>query len=126
MRTRLVVSLLGLVLFAGGAPAIAAPPQAAVPGDQPLPGYTVDNPPLKPEVVDGQPTKVLQGVHRHSAYIVEVPAKWNGRLAMWAHGYRGTGTVLTVDPPAYGLRTRMLGQGYAWAASSYYSNGYDT
>ena len=122
MRTRIVVSLLGLVLFTGGAPAVAAPP---VPGDQPLPGYTVNNPPLKPEVVDGQPTRVLQGIHQHSAYIVEVPAKWNGRLAMWAHGYRGTGTVLTVDPPAYGLRARMLGQGYAWAASSYYHNGYD-
>ncbi|WP_439660252.1 alpha/beta hydrolase family protein [Lentzea sp. HUAS TT2] len=123
MRTRFVVSLLGLVLVAGGAPAVAAPQH--VPGDQPLPGYTVNNPPLRPEVVDGQPTRVLQGIHQHSAYVVEVPAKWNGRLAMWAHGYRGTGTVLTVDPPAYGLRTRMLGQGYAWAASSYYSNGYD-
>ncbi|WP_086668109.1 alpha/beta hydrolase family protein [Lentzea kentuckyensis] len=122
MRTRLVVSLLGLVLFTGGAPALADPP---VPGDQPLPGYTVNNPPLPPEVVNGQPTRVLQGIHQHSAYIVEVPAKWNGRLAMWAHGYRGTGTVLTVDPPAYGLRARMLGQGYAWAASSYYGNGYD-
>ncbi|WP_330273864.1 hypothetical protein OG205_45170 [Lentzea sp. NBC_00516] len=123
MRTRLVVSLLGLVLLVGGAPAVAEP--LHVPGDQPLPGYTIVNPPLAPEVIDGRPTKVLQGVHRHSAYVVEVPAKWNGRLAMWAHGYRGTGTVLTVDPPAYGLRTRMLGQGYAWAASSYYSNGYD-
>ena len=122
MRTRLVVSLLGLVLFAGGAPALASPP---TPGDQPLPGYTISNPPLKPEVVGGKPTRVLQGVHKHSAYIVEVPPDWNGRLAMWAHGYRGTGTVLTVDPPAYGLRTRLLGQGYAWAASSYYGNGYD-
>ncbi len=131
MRTRLVVSLLGLVLLVGGAPALAEPPQAVpgtghrVPGDQPLPGHTVRNPPLAPEVVDGQPTRVLQGIHRHAAYIVEVPAKWNGRLAMWAHGYRGTGTVLTVDPPAYGLRTQMLRQGYAWAASSYYTNGYD-
>jgi pimeloyl-ACP methyl ester carboxylesterase len=122
MRTRFVISLLALVLLTGGAPALATP---GVPGDQPLPGYTVTNPPLKPEIVDGQPTRVLQGIHQHSAYIIEVPAKWNGRLAMWAHGYRGTGTVLTVDPPAYGLRTRMLGQGYAWAASSYYSNGYD-
>ncbi|ANZ39590.1 hypothetical protein BBK82_29625 [Lentzea guizhouensis] len=120
MRTRLVVSLLGLVLVTGSTPALAAPP-----GNQPLPGYTVNNPPLTPAVVDGKPTRVLQGVHRHSAYTVEVPAKWNGRLAMWAHGYRGTGTVLTVDPPAYGLRTQMLNQGYAWAASSYYANGYD-
>ncbi|MFD4668086.1 hypothetical protein ACFWNN_00045 [Lentzea sp. NPDC058450] len=122
MRTRVVVSLLGLVLFAGAPPALA---DRGVPGDQPLPGYTVNNPPLTPEVVNGQPTRVLQGIHEHSAYIVEVPAKWNGKLAMWAHGYRGTGTVLTVDPPAYGLRTRVLSQGYAWAASSYYGNGYD-
>jgi hypothetical protein len=33
--------------------------------------------------------------------------------------------VLTVDPPAYGLRRRLLDQGYAWAASSYYANDYD-
>jgi pimeloyl-ACP methyl ester carboxylesterase len=33
--------------------------------------------------------------------------------------------VLTVDPPNFGLRNQMLGQGYAWAASSYYDNDYD-
>ena len=131
LRTRLVVSLLGLVLVAGGAPASAIAEPAAqgvdqrVPDDQPLPGYTINNPPLTPEVVNGQPTKVLQGVHRHAAYSVEVPAGWNGRLAMWAHGFRGGGTVLTVDPPGFGLRKQMLGQGYAWAASSYYANNYD-
>jgi pimeloyl-ACP methyl ester carboxylesterase len=121
VRTRFVTALLGLVLV-GGVPAMA---DQGVPDDQPLPGYTVNNPPLPPVVVGGQPTKVLQGVYRHSAYIVEVPAKWNGRLAMWAHGYRGTGTVLTVDPPNYDLRNHLLNEGYAWAASSYYDNGYD-
>jgi pimeloyl-ACP methyl ester carboxylesterase len=125
LRTRLVVSLLGLVLVAGGAPALAEPEGRGVPGDQPLPGYTVNNPPLTPEIIGGQPTKVLQGIHRHAAYTIEVPAKWNGRLAMWAHGFRGNGTVLTVDPPSFGLRNQMLGQGYAWAASSYYANAYD-
>jgi pimeloyl-ACP methyl ester carboxylesterase len=116
-----VVSLLGLVLLTGGVPAWAG----GVPDDQPLPGYSVNNPPLVPEVVNGQPARVLQGIHRHAAYTIEVPAKWNGRLAMWAHGYRGTGTVLTVDAPTFGLRQRLLGEGYAWAASSYYANGYD-
>ncbi|MET0134419.1 MAG: hypothetical protein ABW215_12595 [Kibdelosporangium sp.] len=126
-RTRLVVSLLGLVLLAGGAPAAATGQgiDYRIPDNQPLPGYTVDNPPLAPEVIGGRPTKILQGIHRHSAYTIEVPPKWNGRLAMWAHGYRGGGYVLTVDPPGYGLRGQMLGQGYAWAASSYYANGYD-
>jgi Tannase-like family of unknown function (DUF6351) len=127
VRSRLVMSMLGLVLLANGAPATAAGQESdrGVPGDQPLPGYTVDNPPLAPEIIGGRPTKVLQGIHRHSAYTIEVPPKWNGRLAMWAHGYRGTGYVLTVDAPGYGLRSQMLGQGYAWAASSYYANGYD-
>ncbi|HEV7931247.1 MAG TPA: hypothetical protein VGP70_02815 [Actinomadura sp.] len=108
-------------------PAAAAPAAAAdpVPGDQPLPGHTIHNPPLTPAVVGGTPARVLQGVHEHAAYDIEVPPKWNGELVMWAHGYRGDGTVLTVDPPPFGLRQKLLDQGYAWAASSYYANGYD-
>jgi hypothetical protein len=97
----------------------AGPRQPAVAwlhGEQPTPG---------PEVIGGKPTRVLQGIHRHAAYTIEVPAKWNGRLAMWAHGYRGTGTVLTVDLPDFSLRGRILQDGYARAASSYYANGYD-
>lgn len=109
------------VLVGTAAPA----PAAADSGDQPLPGYTIVNPPLAPALVDGAPTRVLQGTHEHAAYIIEVPPRWNGDLALWAHGYRGQGTVLTVDPPAYGLRQRLLDQGYAWAASSYYANGFD-
>src|SRR6476660_8866272 len=103
-------------------PAPRAAATARVPGDQPLPGYTIANPPLAPLVVDGRPTRVLQGVHQHAAYDIEVPARWNGELVMWAHGYRGTGRVLTVDPPEFGLRERLLRQGYAWAASSYAEN----
>src|ERR1700754_659771 len=96
-----------------------------VPGDRPLPGYTVDNPPLAPAIVHGRPSRVLQGVHGHAAYDIEVPPRWNGDLLMWAHGFRGETRELTVDPPGYGLRQRLLDQGYAWAASSYYANDYD-
>jgi hypothetical protein len=108
---------------------VLAPPATAasdtVPGDQPLPGYTVSNPPLTPLVVAGAQTTVHQGMHEHAAYILEVPADWNGELVMWAHGYRGPSPVLTVDAPGYGLRRTFLEQGYAWAASSYSANGYD-
>ena len=97
----------------------------SVPGDQPLPGYSVNNPPLAPVPVNGTPSVVRQGMHGHAAYDIEVPPHWNGELVMWAHGYRGQGFVLTVDTPAFGLRQKLLGQGYAWAASSYYDNGYD-
>lgn len=94
-------------------------------GGQPLPGYTISNPPLAPLTAGGAPTRVIQGVYRHAAFDLEVPRHWNGQLVMWAHGYRGQGTVLTVDPPAYGLRQTFVDEGYAWAASSYTDNGYD-
>lgn len=122
MVSRVIGALVGLVVLTGGTQAWA---DNGVPDDQPLSGYTVNNPPLPPLVINGQPTKVLQGVQRHAAYTIEVPAKWNGRLAMWAHGFRGNGTVLTVDAPNFGLRGQMLNEGYAWAASSYYDNNYD-
>ena len=117
---------LALVLSAIAiAPPVEARSARPVPGSEPLPGYTISNPPLAPLVVQGRPARVLQGVHQHAAYDVEVPPRWNGELVMWAHGYRGTGKVLTVDPPSYGLRQKLLDQGYAWAASSYAQNDYD-
>src|SRR5262245_24598690 len=141
MRTRRMLLRAGsigttLVLLIGVAGVASATAQAqaqtqaqtqadTVPGDQPLPPYTIINPPLAPAIVGGQPTTVRQGTHEHAAFIIEVPPAWNGDLVMWAHGFRGQGTVLTVDPPAFELRQRLLEQGYAWAASSYAGNGYD-
>jgi hypothetical protein len=117
----LAVGLVMVVGVAGATPATAG----GVPDDQPLPGYTINNPPLAPVLVDGVATTVLQGVHRHAAYNIEVPPGWNGDLVMWAHGYRGNTTVLFAETPAFGLRLRLLQQGYAWASSSYSSNGFD-
>ncbi|NUP63108.1 MAG: hypothetical protein HOW71_13160 [Nonomuraea sp.] len=123
-RLTVLAAALSVVLIATSTTAAAAP-GGGVPGDQPLPGYTVDNPPLAPATVDGRPSRVLQGVRAHAAYVIEVPPRWNGDLVMWAHGYRGATRVLTVEPPGFGLRQRLLDQGYAWAASSYYANDYD-
>ena len=64
------------------------------------------------------------GVLNNAAYRIEVPKTgWNGKLVMWAHGYRGTGPNLTVDTPI--MRRYLLDNGYAWAASSYSKNYYD-
>ncbi|MFB4275434.1 DUF6351 family protein [Nonomuraea sp. MTCD27] len=123
MRSPLSVVLVAVLCVILPVPAAGA--TGDVPDDQPLPGYTIDNPPLAPAVVNGKPTRVHQGVHEHAAFDIEVPPRWNGDLVMWAHGYRGATRVLTVDPPGYGLRQRLLEQGYAWAASSYYANDYD-
>ena len=48
---------------------------------------------------------------------------WNGELVLYAHGYRGTGPELTVDNPS--IRAYLVNNGFAWAASSYSTNGYD-
>src|SRR5215468_9018237 len=72
-------------------------PVSDVPDDQPLPGFTIMNPPLAPAVVNGSATTVRQGVTGHAGYIIETPPNWNGDLVVWDHGFRGQGTILTVD-----------------------------
>jgi hypothetical protein len=122
-RPRPVVAVLAVLLGVTvlGAPvAVAGPPD-----DEPLPGYTIALPDLAPLAVDGGATTVHAGISGNAGYVIEVPPHWNGELVMWAHGFRGNGAELTVDPPAYALRERFVGQGYAWAASSYDRNGYD-
>ncbi|MCL5041376.1 MAG: hypothetical protein M1440_02705 [Gammaproteobacteria bacterium] len=42
---------------------------------------------------------------------------------MWAHGFRGENSELTVDN--HPLREYLIALGYAWAASSYSANYYD-
>lgn len=120
-----VLALAVVALSLGSATAADASRPGDTAGDAPLPGFTIDNPPLPPALVDGQPSTVLQGVHAHAAYDIEVPPRWNGDLVMWAHGFRGSTHILTVDPPAFGLRQKLLDEGYAWAASSYQDNDYD-
>jgi len=63
------------------------------------------------------------GVHAGAGYRVEVPENWNGKLVVWAHGFRGDGLALTVDN--HPLRQLLIPLGYAWAASSYTRNDYD-
>src|SRR5690349_24405887 len=100
-RVLLVATL--LAGFLSGAPATAAPPSctAPVPSDT-KPGYLVADPDCEP---DGTPFTALPGAIVHTgvragaAYRIEVPKKWNGRLVVYAHGYRGTGTTVYVSSP---------------------------
>ena len=75
------------------------------------------------DVVAMSTTSRWAGVLGGADYQVEVPANWNGKLVMYAHGFRGTGAALTVSPPT--IRRYLIQNGYAWAASSYAKNYYD-
>lgn len=75
------------------------------------------------DTVDMSTTSRYAGVLGGAAYRIEVPANWNGKLVMYAHGYAGTGAALGVSNPS--IRRHLIQQGYAWAASSYTKNYYD-
>lgn len=75
------------------------------------------------DVVAMSTTSRWAGVLNGAAYRVEVPANWNGKLVMYAHGYAGTGAALGVSNPS--IRRWLVQNGYAWAASSYSKNYYD-
>jgi len=124
-----VAFLLAPALLLGGieAPASAAAPACAAPVvSTTRPGYLVADPACEP---NGTPftatpeSTVHTGIRDGAAYRIEVPKAWNGRLVVYAHGYRGTGNVVYVDSPA--LRAHYVAEGFAWAASSYQTNGYD-
>lgn len=79
--------------------------------------------PLVADVPAYENTSRWHGVIDNAGYRVEVPENWNGMLVMYAHGFRGEGSELTVDSPP--MRQYLLDNGYAWAASSYSTTYYD-
>jgi pimeloyl-ACP methyl ester carboxylesterase len=107
---RLVMTVSALALAAQMA--VAAPPE-----------YYVDEAKLPFPELPGLPTEREWGVLGGAGYRIEKPLNWNGKLVLWAHGYRGTGLELTVED--HPLRQFLVSQGYAWAASSYSKNAYD-
>ena len=64
---------------------------------------------------DGGPIS-RRGTYAGGRYVIEVPAGWNGGLVVFAHGYRGT-----EHSP---LAPHLAANGYAWAGSSFRSDGY--
>jgi hypothetical protein len=54
-----------------------------------------------------------------SVYQIEVPDHWNGGLVLFMHGYGELAPTAYVTPP--GFRRYLIGQGYAWGASSFSS-----
>ena len=112
LKKVLAAAAFALLTVQTGTVAAAAPP-----------AYFVDTEKLPFDAIPGIETERAWGVHNNAGYRIEVPANWNGRLVIWAHGYRGTGLELTVDD--HPLRQFLVANGYAWAASSYSKNAYD-
>ncbi|WPG35078.1 alpha/beta hydrolase [Variovorax sp. EBFNA2] len=75
------------------------------------------------DLVDNTTTSRWAGMLGGAQYHVEVPANWNGKLVMYAHGYAGESNLLSVNNPS--IRRYLIQNGYAWAASSYSKNFYD-
>jgi pimeloyl-ACP methyl ester carboxylesterase len=67
----------------------------------------------------------LTGSIGGAAYKIEVPANWNGTLALYSHGYTFPGSpnpATDVGDPLTGAA--LLSQGYALAGSSYSAQGW--
>ncbi len=130
MRTRLALAASLLVAACGGSDTDAPPePEEARAHDSRV--FTADATattftPMAAaagDVVDVSTTSRWAGVLNGAGYRVEVPANWNGKLVMYAHGFAGTGAAVTVQNPS--IRRYFIQNGYAWAASSYAKNYYD-
>jgi len=125
--------VLAVPLVAAGPPAVAAALACAAPTPSSTqPGYLVADPGCD---LNGVPfaaltdstgaalSSVHTGIRAGAAYRIEVPLHWNRELVVYAHGYRGIGRTVYVDNPA--LRAYYIARGFAWAASSFATNGYD-
>ena len=103
---------------AGASPATSGAPKRL--GTSQVANTTAKSPAF--EALGG--AKAHSGMLGRSAYQVEIPDKWNGELVLYAHGFAGFGTEVSVQTPPAALRRYMIDQGFAWAASSYAENGY--
>jgi len=102
--------------------AVAVPPHADY-GGNPASQYYVDESALPFDPLPGLNATQYWGEHKNAGYRIEVPENWNGELVLYAHGYRGETPRLYVSNPP--IREYLLKEGYAWAASSYSTTGYD-
>jgi hypothetical protein len=132
------VTMVGLLASLGlAAPASAGPAVCVTTVSSTQPGYSIADPscdfngsrytggrfePLS-DAAGQAVSRVFTGILNGAAYRVEVPTRWNGDLVLYAHGYRGQGRTVWVDTTY--LRQHYVSQGFAWAASSYQTNGYD-
>ncbi|MEU9114547.1 hypothetical protein AB0D04_22835 [Streptomyces sp. NPDC048483] len=60
-----------------------------------------------------------------AAYVIDVPADWNGTVLLFSHGYRPAGSANpAADAPDAATHELLLDEGYALAGSSYATTGW--
>ena len=60
-----------------------------------------------------------------SAYVIDVPARWNGTVLLYSHGYvPDVGTNPARNAPSDAVRSALLDGGYAQVGSSYPETGW--
>ncbi len=116
VAARVILSVITMMVI------VAGPVAPSLKADKP-PAYFVDETKLPFAALSGTTTTRLWGVQGGAGYRIEVPLNWNGELVLYAHGFRGGGLELTVSNPP--IRRYLIEHGFAWAASSYATNGYD-
>jgi pimeloyl-ACP methyl ester carboxylesterase len=128
-KLSLLLSLLGPVLLVACASSESPVATPSARSDGEAAPVAVATPGAKRQWVIADPAfealpgaRALYGVLDGAAYQIEVPENWNGSLVLYAHGFQGFGSVLSVSPPP--LREHFIAYGHAWAASSYRENGY--
>ncbi|MER6350870.1 alpha/beta hydrolase [Streptomyces sp. NPDC001634] len=100
-RTRPRITLAALVVAVSTA--LATPTASAAPSDT---GTTATH--LTGTLTDG------------ADWIADVPARWNGTLLLFSHGF---GPTVARNAPSDAVRTELLAEGYALAGSSYDPGG---
>ena len=100
---------------------------ATKPGATALANSAIRDPRQWPDPVDprrfrGQ--RHIEGVSRSGAlWVIDTPARWNGDLVVYLHGYTNPGDPIAL-PNNAAIRDSLLALGFAVTASSYSSNGY--
>ncbi|MBF0665172.1 MAG: hypothetical protein IR159_06460, partial [Brevundimonas sp.] len=106
------------------APVVALALAMAGPGlaDEPAPATT----PIACPEAAGEGTTCLSGRDANGAwFVIAMPADWNRRLVVHAHGGPRTGAPEAADPLEDLERfSVMVRQGYAWIGSTYRRGGY--
>ncbi len=115
IATRLIcaVVMLSFVAVPATAKTRALPPPVHVRPDPE--GATLPNPAFVPLPGARADFGRLGG----AVYQIEIPRHWNGRLLLYMHGFQDFAPELDVTPPDF--RRYLIGQHYAWGASSFSS-----